>query len=489
MERILQQGLETWGLPTDAIPRLQEFSRLLLEKNRVMNLTAITDPADVARLHFLDCASLLTIAGFRGKSVVDVGTGAGFPGMPLRLLEPDFDLTLLDSLGKRVDFLQETAQVMDLKRIQCVHARAEEFARQHREKFDIATSRAVAQLNILCELALPLVKVGGQFLAMKSVDSDQEVQSAKSAIAQLGGKIGKSGITPFLVRTFVTGWWSFKSSILLRRPIPVPLPESKKRRWAEPHLYTRYLDMGKIIAVVSGKGGTGKTSFTANVGLALAALGKSTLCLDCDITLRNLDLALGLTDSALMDFSDVIAGRCALSDAVAVHPKYPKLHLLTAPLSATGQLNVTMEQMKRLLDQVRQQYDYCLIDAPAGLGQGFQLATGCADCVVVITTTDASALRDAQHTVMILDKRFTTESLFLVVGRVQKKLLRALHSTIDDAMDAAGLPLLGVVPEDSDVPYSLNRGIPLRDMNYYAARSYENIARRITGQRVPLMRI
>lgn len=172
--------------------------------------------------------------------------------------------------------------------------------------------------------------------------------------------------------------------------------------------------------MVSGKGGTGKTSFTANVGLALAALGKSTLCLDCDITLRNLDLALGLTDSALMDFSDVIAGRCALSDAVAVHPKYPKLHLLTAPLSATGQLNVTMEQMKRLLDQVRRQYDYCLIDAPAGLGQGFQLATGCADCVVVITTTDASALRDAQHTVMILDKRFTTESLFWWWGEYRK---------------------------------------------------------------------
>lgn len=91
--------------------------------------------------------------------------------------------------------------------------------------------------------------------------------------------------------------------------------------------------MGKIIAVVSGKGGTGKTSFTANVGLALAVLGKKTLCLDCDITLRNLDLALGLTDKALMDFSDVIAGRCPLSDAAAVHPKYPGLHLLTAPLS------------------------------------------------------------------------------------------------------------------------------------------------------------
>ena len=244
----------------------------------------------------------------------------------------------------------------------------------------------------------------------------------------------------------------------------------------------------KVIAVVSGKGGTGKTSFTANVGLALAVLGKKTLCLDCDITLRNLDLALGLTDKALMDFSDVIAGRCPLSDAAAVHPKYPGLHLLTAPLSPGGQLDVTDEQMRQLLDQVRQEYDYCLIDAPAGLGQGFRLATGCADCVVVITTTDASALRDAQHTVMLLDKRFTEGHLFLVVGRVQKKLLRALHSTIDDAMDAAGLPLLGVIPEDEDVPYALNRGIPLRDMNYYAARAYENIARRITGQQVPLMR-
>jgi len=145
----------------------------------------------VARLHLLDCACLLTAADFRGKQVVDVGTGAGFPGMPLRLLEPDFDLTLLDSLGKRIDFLQETVDAMGLQRVRCVHARAEEFARQHREQYDIAASRAVAQLNVLCELALPLVKVGGQFLAMKSVDTDDEIQRARSAIAQLGGKIGK----------------------------------------------------------------------------------------------------------------------------------------------------------------------------------------------------------------------------------------------------------------------------------------------------------
>ena len=108
METILKEGLAQLGLDTGSIPALTEFSRRLLEKNQVMNLTAITEPADVARLHLLDCACLLTAADFRGKQVVDVGTGAGFPGMPLRLLEPDFDLTLLDSLGKRIDFLQVT---------------------------------------------------------------------------------------------------------------------------------------------------------------------------------------------------------------------------------------------------------------------------------------------------------------------------------------------------------------------------------------------
>ena len=152
------------------------------------------------------------------------------------------------------------------------------------------------------------------------------------------------------------------------------------------------IKLGKIIAVVSGKGGTGKTSFTANVGLALAALGCHTLCLDCDITLRNLDLALGLSDRALMDFTDVIAGRCTLEDAVVQHPKYPKLHLLTAPLSARP-MPIAPEQMKALLDRIRQTYDYCLIDAPAGLGMGFHLASDYADRAVVVTNTDTSSLR------------------------------------------------------------------------------------------------
>ena len=189
MEATLRAGLTALGLPCYAVPRLLDFAGRLLEKNRVMNLTAITEPKDVATLHLLDCAALLTLSDFQGKSVVDVGTGAGFPGMVLRILEPDFDLTLLDSLGKRIDWLAETCAAMGLDRVACVHARAEEFAVQHRQQYEIATSRAVAALPLLCELALPLVKPGGCFLAMKSVDSDDEIQSARGAMGQLGGKL------------------------------------------------------------------------------------------------------------------------------------------------------------------------------------------------------------------------------------------------------------------------------------------------------------
>lgn len=189
MEATLRAGLTALGLPCSAVPRLLDFAGRLLEKNRVINLTAITEPKDVATLHLLDCAALLTLSDFRGKSVVDVGTGAGFPGMVLRIMEPDFDLTLLDSLGKRIDWLAETCAAMGLDRVACVHARAEEFAAQHRQQYEIATSRAVAALPLLCELALPLVKPGGCFLAMKSVDSDDEIQSARGAMGQLGGKL------------------------------------------------------------------------------------------------------------------------------------------------------------------------------------------------------------------------------------------------------------------------------------------------------------
>ena len=189
MEQLLHSGLTQMGLPTEGVPALMRYADLLVEKNKVMNLTAITEPHDIATLHFLDSVAMLTLADLKGKTMADVGTGAGFPGMPLQIMEPTAKCTLLDSLGKRINFLQEVCDELGLSHTRCVHARAEEYARDHREQFDFATSRAVAALNVLCELALPMVKVGGAFLAMKSVDSDEELRQAKSAIAQLGGSV------------------------------------------------------------------------------------------------------------------------------------------------------------------------------------------------------------------------------------------------------------------------------------------------------------
>ena len=244
---------------------------------------------------------------------------------------------------------------------------------------------------------------------------------------------------------------------------------------------------GQCIVVVSGKGGTGKTSFTAGVGSALAQEGLRVLCFDCDVGLRNLDIALGLSDRAMMDFTDVAQGRCPLENAVVEHPDIPGLFLLTAPSRPRGR-PVTEAQMKKLLQAVRGQFQYCLLDAPAGLGSGFQLASCGADRAVVVTTSDASSLRDAQHTVMELN-RFPAGSLHLAVNRVRNKMLRNMHATIDDAIDKAGLPLIGVIPEDDALPLAQNRGVPLLPRSRGAAAAYRNIAGRLQGRRVPLMRM
>lgn len=192
MEQLLRDGLKALGLTAEGVPALLRYAELLTEKNRVMNLTAITEPADIATLHFLDSAALLTLADFQDKSVADVGTGAGFPGMPLRILEPSIHLTLLDSLNKRIDFLKEVCADLGLADVACIHQRAEEFAASHRENFDIVTSRAVASLPLLAELCLPLVKQGGYFLSMKSVDSNEELANAAHAIEVLGGAVERT---------------------------------------------------------------------------------------------------------------------------------------------------------------------------------------------------------------------------------------------------------------------------------------------------------
>ena len=176
------------SLTEDQLDTFERFGSLLLEKNQVMNLTAITEPEKVAELHFYDCLALLNAADFKGKRVIDVGCGAGFPGVPLKIAEPTMQLTLLDSLGKRMDWLREILPELGLD-ANVVTARAEEYVVSCRESYDLAVSRAVARLNILCELCLPYVKAGGCFLAMKGQLADVELEEAKKAISLLGGKV------------------------------------------------------------------------------------------------------------------------------------------------------------------------------------------------------------------------------------------------------------------------------------------------------------
>ncbi len=181
-------------LDENQIDSLRRYYELLVEWNQKMNLTALTEPEDVALKHFCDSILLLSYADIPlNSSLMDVGTGAGFPSLPIKIVRPDIKLCLLDSLNKRLIFLQEVVNELNLNDVQIVHARAEDGARKKelREKFDFATSRAVAQLNVLSEYCLPYVKVGGAFLAMKGKYSEEEISNSKNAIKLLGGKIEK----------------------------------------------------------------------------------------------------------------------------------------------------------------------------------------------------------------------------------------------------------------------------------------------------------
>lgn len=194
MYELIKEGLVQLNLegrvPSCAAHSLDLYGRMLLEKNQSMNLTAITEPDKVVQLHMLDCAALLNCADFTRKTLIDVGTGAGFPGLPLKILVPSLEVTLLDSLNKRLDWLCEVSHALSLTGLRTIHTRAEEKALEKgfRDGFDFATARAVAELRLLVELCLPYVKIGGLFLAMKSVDCQHELEDAAHAVKLLGGR-------------------------------------------------------------------------------------------------------------------------------------------------------------------------------------------------------------------------------------------------------------------------------------------------------------
>lgn len=224
MEETLHGGLAELGLTLspEQERRLCDFAYAMLEKNKVMNLTAITDPAAVAKLHLLDSLTVLSNLDLKGKRLVDVGCGAGFPGVPLAIACPEAEVTLLDSLGKRMSWLEETLPSLGVK-AECVTARAEEAVASRRESYDYAASRAVARLNILLELTAPYVKVGGAVLALKGAAAMEELEEAKSAVSKLGLETEK-------VLSFPTiGAEHFLIVLRKRRPTPARYP----RRYAK----------------------------------------------------------------------------------------------------------------------------------------------------------------------------------------------------------------------------------------------------------------
>ncbi len=217
MEEILREGFAALGVPVtgEALAGLEKYYALLEEKNRVMNLTAIQGEEETARLHFLDCGALLRWLDPAGKRVLDLGSGAGFPGLVLKLLCPDMELTMLDSLQKRVAFQQEAADALGLAGVCPTAGRAEEMT-DFRERFDIVTSRAVARLNVLAELALPMVRPGGVFAAMKGPDPEEEIREAKRALALLGG--GAVRVEKYAV----PGTDAVHSLVLIEKAAPTP---------------------------------------------------------------------------------------------------------------------------------------------------------------------------------------------------------------------------------------------------------------------------
>jgi len=243
--------------------------------------------------------------------------------------------------------------------------------------------------------------------------------------------------------------------------------------------------MCKVIAVASGKGGTGKTTTVAAVSSCLAALGYKTLCVDFDAGLRNLDLSLCMSDFAIADFMDVLDGRAALTEACHESPLIPNLFFLAAPVSYITD-EPSSEAVKQMFDDIRGEFDYCLVDSPAGIGANFRLAHADADMSVIVTYGDIAAIRDASQAADVI-RGMGVGELRLLVNRVMPRNFKYMKATIDTVIDAIGVQLIGVIREDDSIFLSLHDGAPLiLYKKRRAAYDFLDAARRIAGEDVPL---
>ena len=242
--------------------------------------------------------------------------------------------------------------------------------------------------------------------------------------------------------------------------------------------------VGELMAVLSGKGGTGKTSVCAGIASALALQGEKVLCIDCDVGLRNLDIALGMSDIATLSFLDVCSGTYDLNQA-ATHPVYENLRFLTAPMNCSAE-QIDPDAFCAMLEQAKEQFDYIFLDAPAGIEAGFALAARFAHRIILVTGPDPAAIRDASRAGEMLEL-MGKKHIRLIVNRISKKIAKSMKLTVDDIMDTAGLPLLGIIPEDSNVTLA---AAFKKDLLSYrrkdAAAACCRIARRIQGYPTPI---
>ncbi len=245
--------------------------------------------------------------------------------------------------------------------------------------------------------------------------------------------------------------------------------------------------MGKIIVIASGKGGTGKTTATANIGAALASRGKLTAVVDMDMGLRNLDIVLGLESSIVYDISDVIEGTCTLDEALIKDTRYENLYFMPSP-QTRGAVTFDGDAVEKVWKQLASRFEYCLVDAPAGLDGGFLYASLCADSAIIVTVPFLTALRDADRTVSVLEDMGISD-IRVVINYVRADMInRGIMMNMDDCVDMLQIPVLGIVPDDEELVLSfLERELAISNERSIAGKAFSNIAARILGEEVPVI--
>lgn len=246
--------------------------------------------------------------------------------------------------------------------------------------------------------------------------------------------------------------------------------------------------MGEIIVITSGKGGVGKTTTTANIGAGLAALDKKVIVIDTDLGLRNLDVVMGLENRIIYNLVDVIEGKCRVKQAIIKDKRFDNLYLLPSA-QTKDKTAISPEQMKKLTAELRNDYDYILLDCPAGIEQGFQNAIAGADRAIIVTTPEVSAIRDADRIIGLLEE-YQMKNLDLIINRIRIDMVRRGDMmSVEDVSEILAIRLLGAIPDDEGVVIGTNQGEPVAGQDCPAGQAYLNICRRITGEDVPFLNL